>query len=193
MNRLEGLEFQELTALDLGCGSYASVIARQVLTAPWKHLVSIDGYAPNIEKLKGMECAAKSWTTLLKDVREVEIAPQFDVVLSFDVLEHMTKEDGSAWLKKLEQIARRRIVLFFPVEPDDFHRPREMSGDEADNVLQDHLSHWKAHELKSLGYTVEEIFDCHQENQTIKVWKDDQFVDETRRISFGAVWATKNL
>jgi hypothetical protein len=177
--RLEGLPpFEELTCLDLGCGAYNSDVARHVLEIPWLYLTSVDGYQPDLDAAAEKPCAAAEWDLKKMDVRTYGHGEQVDVVLAFDVLEHLPKEDGKEWLKKLERFARRRIVLFFPVEPDDFHR----GWDADDNKLQEHLSHWKAHELQQLGYKVEEIFGCHTETR-----------EDGTRVRFGAVWAVKDL
>lgn len=188
--RLEGLPpFEELSCLDLGCGKYESVVAQQVLGIPWKRLISVDGHEPSIKALVNKEAKAKDWSRIHRDVRQTGMLYDVDVIVSFDVLEHLTKEDGRRWLKEVETLAAKRIVLFFPVEPDDFHRSMEESGD-ADNPLQEHLSHWKPHELESLGYKVEEIFDCHSE---VRIVDHGSGVASPERISFGACWAVKNL
>lgn len=180
--RLEGLEsFEELTCLDLGCGPYNSEVAKQVLALPWKKLVSVDGYKPSIDQATSKEKACAEWFGIVDDVREFDPEEQFDVVVSFDVLEHLPKEDGWKWLEKLEKIAKKRVVLFFPVEPDDFHRDMKYT-DDPDNLLEEHVSHWKGHELASKGYKIDEINSCHSEKRP-----------DGSDVTFGAVWAIKNL
>ncbi len=180
--RLEGLlPFEELTCLDLGCGPYESIVARQVLTFPWKKLLSVDGSNGSILKAGLKETAATEFEVRVSDVRGFAYCTPFDVTLSFDVLEHLEKKEGLEWLKHLEKITRKRIVLFFPCEPEDFFRPVSAIEDK-DNPLQEHLSHWRSHELIALGYRVEDIFEAHTEMK-----------EDGTNITFGAVWAIKNL
>lgn len=180
MQRLQGLPFHNLTALDLGCGSYSSEVAKQVLDIPWLYLEGVDGYEPDLEKAKTKECKAQKHSLAVGDVKEVASAyalhSKFDVVLSFDVLEHLTKEDGLKFLADIDKIAKNTTVLFLPIEPEDFHRA---SPDPA-NVLQEHLSHWQPVELKRLGYDVEVVNDVHTEK-----------TQEGKNITFGAMWCTK--
>lgn len=166
------------TALDLGCGPYESDVARQILSLPLSLLVSMDGYAPDLERASFKEAEAKEQEFVHMDLRRFSATERYDLVTAFDVLEHFTKEDGYKFLKELDRAAERMIVLFVPIEPDGFHRERE----DAENVLQDHLSHWKPHELKALGYEVEEITGCHG------------VTDENgNHVTFGAMWAVKHV
>lgn len=178
MMRLEGLPpFEELTCLDLGCGAYNSDVAKQVLECPWKVLTSIDGYQPDLDSASTKPCVASKWVRKLADVKTAKLTPH-DIVVAFDVLEHMTHEDGEEWLLKVERAAKNRVVLFLPIEPDDFHRIWTQDT----NGLQEHLSHWKAHEMENKGYTVEVINDCHTEARP-----------DGSTVSFGAMWCTKNI
>jgi hypothetical protein len=173
---LEGLEYEKLTALDLGCGAYNSVVAAQVLDYPWKKLTGLDGYQPDLDSAAEKPCVAKELVLKKGDVRK--FTGKYDVILSFDVLEHMVKEEGIKWLERIEKAAKKRIVLFFPVEPEDFHR----DNDWPENPLQDHLSHWKGHELKSRGYEIAEFFGCHSAKK-----------EDGSTVTFGAIWAIKNI
>lgn len=182
--RLEGLPpFEELTCLDLGCGTYDSVVAAQVIDLPWKELEAFDGYEPYLVTARTKEIKAQKHAIKQGDVFDVvrhmaSIGQTFDVVLCFDVMEHLEKQKGLEMAELLGQIATKRIVFFMPMEPDDFHR----SWDLDDNKLQEHISQWKPQDLKSLKFNVEEINDVHSETD-----KDG------RRISFGAMWAIKNI
>lgn len=173
--------FEELTCLDLGCGNYDSEVAKQVLDLPWKRLVSVDCYEPDLLKAETKTSKAAHWMNIVDDVRSFakdRPTEKSDVVLSFDTLEHLTKEDGIEWLKNLDHLANKRIVLFFPNEPEGFHR---VSPDPA-NPAQEHISHWRSDELIPFGYKVHELSDCHSETRP-----------DGSIIRFGATWAIKDL
>lgn len=183
MLRLGGLpSFEELTCLDLGCGTYNTDVAKTVLEIPWKYLTSVDGYRADLDVAAKKKSAAKKWKRIVGDVRDDY--GKFDVILSFDVLEHLTHEDGEAWLEKLESAATQRVVLHLPIEPDGFHRDNIW-----ENPLQDHLSHWKDWELSSRGYTVQVTNSTNTEEETVMVDGNPQ----KRCITFNSMWAIKDL
>lgn len=156
--RVGELDFPNLTAINYGAGTYASDVARQITYMPFKKLVSIDGYEPyRAEALKSSFAAAEH-EYLVKRVENMPIEP-FDVAFAHDVLEHLTKEDGLAFLDKLDKTARL-IVLFLPLEPAGFHR----TNPEPLNPLQDHISHWEEGEFLGRGYKTERIANVLSEN-----------------------------
>jgi len=51
------------------------------------------------------------------DVLEIEVHfgwDSFDVVLVFDLIEHITKENGEKLIRQLENIARDKVIIFTP-------------------------------------------------------------------------------
>lgn len=74
----------------------------------------------------------------------------FDIVLALDVIEHFEKEDALAMIKKMEKIARKKVIILTP------------NGDQLDmichrdieNPYQKHKSGWTKKELEDLGYSV---------------------------------------
>lgn len=71
----------------------------------------------------------------------------FDCVASIDVIEHLTPEEGLRFLRTLERIARKRVVIFTP----NGFLPQPAT---ADNAHQEHISGWSAAQMQSLGYRV---------------------------------------
>jgi len=71
----------------------------------------------------------------------------FDSVVAFDLIEHVTKEEGLALLKSIEKIAKHSVIIY---TPNGF-----LPQDEFDNnPFQKHLSGWEFEEMKKLGYEV---------------------------------------
>lgn len=71
----------------------------------------------------------------------------FDVVLCFQVIEHLSEEKGLVLIKNLEGLARRQVIVttivgFLP------------QGEYDDNLLQEHKSSWMSGELRNLGYKI---------------------------------------
>lgn len=176
--RFGDLVLEELDVLDLGCGSYSSGIASQILTMKFKSLTSVDGYEPDIKVAQEKIFDTKDHTWVLADVREFDIEDnKYDVIMSFDVIEHMVKEDSIKLIEKIEKKAKKKIILFFPNEPEGFFR----HWDADNNVLQEHLSRWTDGELEARGYKTHRISGLHTE------W------DGEKNITFDATWAVKDI
>lgn len=70
-----------------------------------------------------------------------------DCVVALDVIEHQKKEDGLLLLQKMENIARKKVIVF---TPNGFVE----QGDRFSNPWQVHLSGWDADEFRKRGYKV---------------------------------------
>lgn len=84
------------------------------------------------------------------DVRQVDslFAPKsVDCVFALDLIEHLRKEDGLRLLDAVEEIARRRVVIF---TPNGFLPQGPLDG----NPFQEHLSGWTTREMEARGYHV---------------------------------------
>jgi len=69
----------------------------------------------------------------------------FDAVILIDVIEHLTKKDGIALLKKMEKWANKKIII---TTPNGFVSQPSVD----DNKLQLHLSGWKPQEFINKNY-----------------------------------------
>jgi len=66
----------------------------------------------------------------------------FDAVLCLEVLEHLSKHEGSVLIEQLEQIAVKRIILTTPAV---FLKQEPFGG----NPWQKHKTFWTPHELEN--------------------------------------------
>ncbi len=131
---LEGRYFN--LAVDLGCGPgpHGEVIKPHV-----KHLIGVDFHYGRINvalKFSGYD------EVVLSDVREYELPPETEAVFMFEVIEHLTKEDG---LKLLNYISRAPFVMVST--PEIFFTSFT-------SVFDGHISLWKSEEFTNLGYKV---------------------------------------
>ena len=130
------------TVLDLGCGSSSPVQYRQV-----EYAVGVDVCREYLEEARRRRTHA---AYVLADVRGIEFRAQsFDAVVLADVIEHMSKEEGCAVLRKAERLARQKVVVltpngFMPVEAEDKDQ----------NPLDAHVCGWEPGEFRPLGYEV---------------------------------------
>ena len=72
-------------------------------------------------------------------------ARSFDCVLASDLVEHLPKGDGSRLLYAMEQIARKKVIVFTP----NGFLPQGILNE---NEGQRHLSGWRTDEMRERGY-----------------------------------------
>ncbi|MDJ0723044.1 MAG: glycosyltransferase [Desulfobacterales bacterium] len=94
----------------------------------------------------------------------------FDRITLFDVIEHLTRDEGETLLDQLETMALQEIVLFVPLEtPALVESPayrefmqRQFARIPADqHALQQHHAHWSPEDFERRGYIVTLIEDFH--------------------------------
>lgn len=124
--------------LDLGCG-YNSPI--QHCNIPFS--VGVELFEPYLQesKKKGIHNQY-----IKEDVRNLELKPKsFDAAIAIEVLEHLSKEEGRALIRKMETWARKKVIITMP------NGYLWQNGYDA-NPLQEHRSGWRVEELEELGF-----------------------------------------
>ncbi len=132
------------TVLDIGCGTDS-----MMQNLAWKHrVIGLDRYLPSLlaNRARGRY---SGW--LQGDLLALPIADRsVDAVVALDVIEHLEKDEGLALLKKLETVARQRVVL---LTPNGFV-PQPAN----DNPWQLHKSGWTVGDFDALGYRVSGVY-----------------------------------
>lgn len=130
------------SVLDIGCG-----VSRLIRQVGLKRSLGIEGHFPTIE-------AAKKLNThdllVLGDIRRLNhfLKPRrFDACMAIDVIEHLSKDDGFNLLYAMENLARKKVIVFTPC---GFLSQGHLVNED----LQNHLSGWEPGEMRSLGYRV---------------------------------------
>ena len=141
--RLEQAAGPALSILDVGCGDDSPL----KLFRRTGRRVGVDAYEPAINRSR--EAGIHDEYRLSDVLRIGELFPRgsFEVVVAFDVLEHLERQDGLRLLAAMEQIAARRVVVF---TPNGFVSQGERGG----NPWQVHRSGWTPGALRQLGYQV---------------------------------------
>ena len=128
------------SVLDLGCGLNSPL---QYCEVPLKTGVDLFGPYLDQSKKKGIHNEY-----IEKDITKVEFKPKsFDAVMAFEVLEHLSKEEGLELLKKMERWARKKVIV---TTPNGFTEQDEYDA----NPLQIHKSGWTAKEFEEKGFKV---------------------------------------
>lgn len=142
-SELKTVAGQFSSLLDVGCGARSPIKK----FSKGMYTVGIDLFEPSIKESKQKGIHSKY---LLMDMLEIDSKfnpKSFECVLSCDTLEHLTAEEGSRLLEKMETVAQKRVVIF---TPNGFIHQDPYEG----NHLQIHKSGWTVRDMKKRGYTV---------------------------------------
>lgn len=148
-NRLPRIDLEKYTVLNVGAGSGLSSLMMQLPYFKFKQLDFIDIHQPYLDLAMARTWAAKETNFIKADVRDFDFTP-YDIVMIFDVLEHLPKEDS---IKVMEKI-RCKQVIFLPLE-------KEFRQNTFGAESQDHLSFWTEEDFKMRGYRTEVLKDFH--------------------------------
>jgi len=132
-------QINEGTLLNLGCGEGGPIVNLKLKN----YRVGLDAFELYIRQAKEKDTHDEY---ILADIRYLPFKPKsFNTVLCIDVIEHLEKYEGYALLKTMEDMAKRKVIIF---TPNGF-----LPQDEYDsNLLQVHKTGWTVNELKKLGY-----------------------------------------
>lgn len=130
------------TILDVGCGSDSPLryFRRRKSTG-------IDIDKTSITKASHEKIHERYIRANILNIDKIIQKKSFDAVIALDVIEHLKKEDGKKLIKKMEKIAKKKVVLFTP----NGFLPQEAYDN---NKYQMHRSGWRVSELRSNGYRV---------------------------------------
>ncbi len=131
--------------LDAGCGSglfsFVASGAGRGKRADME-LIGVDVFLPYLKQALGydhrIQCSVYSLPFRDK---------QIDAVVSVEVLEHLTKEQGFTFLNEVERVCRGIVALSTPIGFKSRH-------ESDDNPWMKHRSSWSPQELKNMGYSV---------------------------------------
>ncbi len=124
---------------DVGCGDASPV-----------RLFGFEGEKVGVDGFEGSLTASRAAGIhdryILSDIRSISAPDKaFDAVISMDVIEHLPKEQGDAFLRELERIASKLVIV---TTPNGFVPQGAYGG----NEFQRHLSGWTPAELRERGY-----------------------------------------
>ncbi len=132
------------TVLDVGCGNGQTMLSIN-RNRRFAKAVGVDIHPPYLERCR----IDHTHDHLVRaDVRRLPFGEKsVDTIVCMEVLEHLTKPDGIEFLRQLEWIARKRVVLSLPIG-----RWEQQPYDA--NPYQEHRSQWEPAEMRRFGYEV---------------------------------------
>jgi SAM-dependent methyltransferase len=154
---------KKLRVLNVGAGSGYSALAMQLLFFPFKSLTFLDIHEPYLETAKSRDYQAKAVNFVKGDIRNFN-TEEYDLVLMFDILEHLQKNESFEVMRDI----KCSQIVFIPLEKK--FRPNVFGA-----KSQDHLSLWTEDNFKMRGYSTEVLPGFHEEMGEV----------------FDALWAVK--
>lgn len=131
------------TLLDVGCGVNSPV---NYFVTRWQDLDGLDISATAFQRRQHN----KYRRIFCQDIRDFKSEELYDVITALDFIEHVPKQDGRDILTRMEQQARRVIIVtpngYIPQLPDP------------NNPWQEHKSGWQAEDFLQRGYRVYGMF-----------------------------------
>jgi ubiquinone/menaquinone biosynthesis C-methylase UbiE len=146
------------TILDVACGwgkwghlirtSWYRTIRGKGNTQP-KLLIGVDLFLPSLRRVKQQKIYDD---LVLCNCTNLPFRNKsFDVVLSIEIIEHITKPQGKLLLQEIERITQNTVIVSTP------NKPKEREGTESPegfNPYDAHVSSWNAQEFQKRNYTV---------------------------------------
>jgi len=128
------------SVLDLGCGRVSPLkdIKKNFFS------VGVDLFSEYIEKSKEQRIHNEYRLINVLEIDKVFPKKSFDAVIALDLIEHLNKEEGGLLIKKMEKLAKKKVIIF---TPNGFVEQKVKS-----EPFQEHKSGWSYREMKELGY-----------------------------------------
>jgi glycosyltransferase involved in cell wall biosynthesis len=156
--------YKGMKVLNVGAGSGISGLARQLPFLEFEQLDHLDICEEFLTKAREVKWAAKGVNFILGDIRTFDRIDEYDLILLFDIVEHLPKEEGLKLLK-----TKPKKIVFIPIEKIF----GQIGVDLEKYPSLRHLSLWTEEELKGLGFSTERLWAFHSE-QVDAVWAFSQ-------------------
>lgn len=127
------------SVLDLGCGPDSPIKYCENVC----YSIGVEVFVPYLEESKKKKIHTEY---ILANITELNFeSNSFDAVVLIEVLEHLPKKEGKMLLEKVENWAKKKIII---TTPNGYLPQGEMSK----NPYQVHRSGWTVEEMRKLGY-----------------------------------------
>jgi len=138
--------------LNIGVGDMSSGIARQLVNLKFKDLEMVDVHKPYLQNAMTYNWMVKHIGFEVKDMKDIHNWREYDLVMVFDVFEHLKKEESIKIIKEI--IGETNLIIFGPLEKEFRKNTYEVQS-------QDHLSLWTEQDFKDLGLKTEVLKNFH--------------------------------
>lgn len=170
-------DITKMRVLNIGIGDMCSAIAKQLVNIKFGYLKMVDVHQPYIDNAKKLDWLADEIEFELKDGKADYNWKDYDLVMIFDVLEHIEKEESIRIINEIQD-AGVKLLVFGPLED----QPR---ANKFGVLSQDHISFWNEQDFKDLGLTTTLLKNFHNEDGESwdALWADN-YSDNKPKITF---------
>jgi glycosyltransferase involved in cell wall biosynthesis len=171
-------DITKMRVLNIGVGDCWSALAKQLRNIKFKYLKMVDVYQPYLDDAEKMDWMAEKVEFELKDGKAKYNWKDYDLVMFFDVLEHIEKEESIRIVNEI-QAAGVKLLVFGPLEEEPRHNSFGVKS-------QDHISFWTEEDFKNLGLMTELLSDFHHEDGKIfpAIWAYNYLDGYVPKVSF---------
>jgi hypothetical protein len=150
----ELIDQQGFSLLDVGCGLCLNLDKFECPV-----IIGIDVHRPYLTNRANRSAHIIPMHMDARDMSLYFLPKSISVVLFNDTLEHFNKNEALYMLKRAEQIANRKVIVFTPrgFFPQDDYDHFQLKGE----MYQAHRSGWEPEEFENLGYEVLVLKDFH--------------------------------
>ena len=148
--RLPMKDLHKMKVLNVGVGDMSSGIAQQLPFLKFGTLHHLDIHKPYLDKAMISPWRSNYIEFEHNDLRNVKNFDDYNLIMIFDVLEHLLKEESIEVIKRI----KKPLLVFGPLEKE--FRPNIYRVE-----AQDHLSLWTEDDFKNLGFKTEVLTDFH--------------------------------
>lgn len=141
--------------LNIGIGEGTSGLATQLPYFFFKELTHVEPHIDYVEKDQIRKYNTEDINYIEDEIQTITDFSGYDLLLAFDVLEHLKKDESLAVLDKMEA-SNAGILIFIPLETEPRANTFEVKS-------QDHLSFWTEHDFIKRGYKTKILPDFHNE------------------------------
>ncbi len=130
------------SVLDLGCGKNSPL---KILKEEC-YKVGVDIFKRDLAISQSKQIHNKYYLIDVLKINRKFKPKSFDCVIALDLIEHLTRRQGLKLIRKMEQIAKKKVIIF---TPNGFYHQKDNI-----NPFQKHKSGWKVLDFQKLGYNV---------------------------------------
>jgi len=129
--------------LELGAGRYSYL--KQIDNS--LEITAIDLFEPSIQYAKENKIYDYYIKGNVNKLTDYIPPKSFDAVVAFDLIEHLSKEDGLRLINNMIIVAKQQIIIY---TPNGFLPQPSFNN----NPFQEHISGWTYDEMKNMGFKV---------------------------------------
>jgi len=134
-------ETDKVIELGAGVSSHIRIIYKDI------DITAIDNHNASITKAIEKNIYTNYIEGDVLKLNDILEANSYDVVVAFDLIEHLDKNQGEQLIQLMKNVARKRIIIYTP----NGFLPQPAYDN---NLFQEHISGWSYNEMRNKGFKI---------------------------------------